>query len=137
LPGSDLVDAIAIRIVQHHNKNHFISLPIAIGVSKRFRSFEVGLNTGIALNYFIQQNGKPINASEEIINYSNNDRTLPYSDFFVSYQVQPFINYSTSKSLSIQLQPDFRYQNHGQSTLWDLDHTSILWGMRVGVIYSY
>lgn len=137
-PDLGLIDVLAIRTVKHHNKQSIFSIPIAIGTSKKFRDFDLGINAGIGLNYIVNQKGKSLNEENIITEYdSENNDPLPYQQYFLSYQLQPHLTYSIRKQFKIQLRSNIRYMQHGDSAFYGLKVSSLAWGINVGGLVGF
>ncbi|MFT4761367.1 MAG: hypothetical protein ACI9LN_003349 [Saprospiraceae bacterium] len=80
---------------------------------------------------------KSINSNLNISEYNqSSDETVPYKKFFLSYQVNPYLSYQTTEKWAIQLKSTFRFQNHEKSIFYDLNHSSLLYGLSVGFVYT-
>jgi hypothetical protein len=133
-----LIDAIATRKVKHNNQQKILSVPIMIGTSKDFAAFELGVELGLGLNYIISQKGMSLDTEGSIAEYDSKDNNgVPYRQFFLSYQLQPYLSYAVTERFSFQLQPIFRYQQHGNSNLYGSDISSFSWGLRFGGVVGF
>ncbi|MFK7806192.1 MAG: hypothetical protein AB8F74_00195 [Saprospiraceae bacterium] len=132
------IDAIATRTVRHHNTLQVFSLPILFGTHKNVGAFELGVDAGVGLNYIISQEGRTLDSELTIADFNSTDNnTLPYRDFYLSYQLQPYLSYSATERIKLQLRPNFRYQHHGNSKLHDIEMSSLLWGVNVGAMLGF
>ena len=137
-PVGILTDASATRTVRHHNKMEYFSIPILLGFKKSYKQIEIGVSTGVGLNFTKNQTGKSLNFNDQVTFYpvSDND-LLPVSTFFMSYHLRPYLNYALDEKISFQLRTDFRYQNFGESDFYQLKYSSIFWGLSGGVQYKF
>lgn len=133
-----LTDAVAKRTVKHHNKMDYFSVPILLSLKKSFGKIELGMSTGIGLNFIKTQTGKSLNFSNQVAIYptAEND-LLPVSKFFLSYHFRPYLNYALDEKISLQLRTDFRFQNFGESDFYQLKYSSTFWGLSAGVQYKF
>lgn len=133
-----LIDAVATRTVKHNNQQKILSVPIMIGISKDVSAFELGVELGIGLNYIVHQKGKSLNAEGSIKDYNSVDNNItPYRQFFLSYQLRPYLNCAVTERLAVELQPTFRYQQHGESNLYGAKISSYALGLRLGAVVGF
>lgn len=119
LPGSDLIDAIALREVRHSNRLHSLNIPILVGIATSKQPLRLGVNAGIGLNFILSQAGKSLNANQRIFNYNEGTQQQPYSTFHLSYHIQPFVSYRVSKHFALQFRPEFSLHSLGDSPAYD------------------
>jgi hypothetical protein len=132
------IDAIATRTVRQHNQQTIFTLPLLIGTAKNFGALKLGLDAGLGLNYIHQQKGKTLNDEQVIVAYdSKNNNTLPYADFYLSYQIEPYLSYSLNERFALRLKPTLRYQQYGTSKLYEQKTSSLLWGLSTGVVLGF
>lgn len=139
-PVGQLTDGKAKRTVLHHNKMKYLSIPLMIAVQKSIgnRDLEMGVGVGVGLNFTSKQSGKSINSNNFIALYpSNENDALPVHNFFLSYQLKPYLNYRIRKNTFIQLRADIRYQSFGDSDFYGLKYSSILMGGGLGIEYKF
>lgn len=133
-----LTDASAVRTVKHHNKMDYFSIPILLGLEKSYWKIKIGISAGIGLNFTKNQTGKSINANNQIATYPSNENShLPVSTFFLSYHLRPHLNYDIDEKTSFQLRADFRLQNFGTSSFYNLNYSSIFSGLSGGVQFRF
>lgn len=132
-PTQELINAIATRTVRHYNKLKFFSLPVLLAYTASADKIEWGLAAGVGLNFIGDQTGKSVDSNELIQAYASSDDALPYSKFFVSYQLKPFVNYQLNEQLKLQFKPDVTYQTFKQSDFFGIKHSAISMGLNVGL----
>ncbi|WP_020569917.1 porin family protein [Neolewinella persica] len=131
------IDAVAIRRVQHNNRQTLLSVPLMLEKTFASGRWEAGLSAGISFNYLTQQTGRSLNALQQIVTYSNGGGVnLPAPDFYLSYQIRPSINYRLNSQVRIQARADLRWQRYGQSALYELSANSMLYGGSIGVVFG-
>ncbi len=133
-----LTDAIVERTVRHHNRMDYFSVPILLSFQKSIGKIELGISTGVGLNFIKTQTGKSLNSSNQVAIYpiTEND-LLPVSKFFLSYHLRPYLNYTLDEKISFQLRTDFRFQDFGDSDFYQLKYSSTFWGLSGGVQYTF
>ena len=137
-PVGILTDASAVRTVKHHNKLNYFSIPILLGLKKSFGQLEIGMSTGVGLNFTKSQTGKSLNFNNQINSYPTSENDfLPVSTFFLSYHFRPYVDYALDENISFQLRADLRYQNFGESDFYQLKYSSIFWGLNGGIQYKF
>ena len=132
----DIINAKATRTVKHHNRKQYICIPLMVGKSMGFGKFNVGINVGVGANFLISQKGKSLNSESEILEYKPSTNILPAKKRFISYQVIPYLNYQSSDNFAFQIRPSFRFQNNGNDKFYGVKHSSILSGVRLGIVYT-
>jgi hypothetical protein len=131
------VDAIAIRRVQHNNRQALLSVPLMLEKTFASGRWEAGLAAGVSLNYLTQQTGRSLNAMRQVVTYSSGGgANLPSPNFYLSYQLRPSINYRLNSQVSIQARADIRWQRYGKSALYELSANSTLYGGSLGVVFG-
>lgn len=108
-----------------------------VGVEKEAGKFGYGIQFGLGLNFVISQSGRSINRNDQLVNFSDaGDETLPRPSFYLSYQVQPYLQYKANEHLAWQVRLDIRQQNFGDSKFYDLQYSSLLTGCNVGLVFT-
>ena len=131
IPGSDLINAIAVRRVKHQNELRWVQTPILLAYESGGESWRFGLETGIGLNYLLSQSGRTLQDETTVLTFDDIDEG-PYNRFFVSSQVLPFIGYQLNEQTLVRLQGGLHYQWHGRSAVYQLRHQSILTTLSIG-----
>jgi len=133
-----LTDASARRTVRHHNKINYFSIPILIGYKKSFGKIDLGMSTGVGLNFTQSQTGKSLNSNNQITIYPiKENKELPVATFFLSYHLRPYVSYDLSDKISFQFRTDFRFQNYRKSDFYQLKYRSTFFGLSGGVRYKF
>ncbi|MDC3253793.1 hypothetical protein OAU89_02745 [bacterium] len=133
-----LTDASARRTVRHHNKINYFSIPILLGYKKSFRKIDLGMSTGVGLNFTQSQTGKSLNSNNQITIYPiKENKELPVATFFLSYHLRPYVSYDLSDKISFQFRTDFRFQNYRKSDFYQLKYRSTFFGLSGGVRYKF
>lgn len=133
-----LTDAIAERTVRHHNKMDYFSIPVLLSFQKSIGKIELGMSTGLGINFIKTQTGKSLNSNNLVANYPTTENDfLPVSKFFLSYHLRPYLNYTLDEKISFQLRTDFRFLDFGESEFYNLKYSSTFWGLSGGVQYSF
>ncbi len=136
VPGTELINAEAERRVRHYNKHTFISIPLMLSLGVQKNRLQYGLDFGLSLNFVNSQSGRILNERAFLTDYSDEQNTPSLKpDFFMAYQLQPYLGYAINNQFSIRVRGDFRLQNYGFAELIDLKHTSVLTGLGIGLIY--
>ncbi len=137
-PVGSLTDAVADRTVRHHNKMDYFSVPILLNFQKSIGKIELGMGTGVGLNFIKTQTGKSLDASNQVAIYPTTENDLlPISKFFLSYHLRPYVNYALDEKISFQLRTDFRFQDFGESDFYQLKYSSTFWGLSGGIQYNF
>jgi hypothetical protein len=132
------IDAIATRMVRQYNEQSIFTLPLLIGTARNFGALKLGLDAGLGLNYIYQQKGKTLNEEWVIVAYdSKNNNILPNADFYLSYQIEPYLTYSLTERFGLRLKPTLRYQQYGTSHLYEQKTSSFLWGLSAGAVLGF
>ena len=133
-----LTDASARRTVRHHNKINYFSIPILLGYKKSFGKIDLGMSTGVGLNFTQSQTGKSLNSNNQITIYPiKENKELPVATFFLSYHLRPYVSYDLSDKISFQFRTDFRFQNYRKSDFYQLKYRSTFFGLSGGVRYKF
>lgn len=135
IPGNDLIRAEAVRTVENHNRASFFSLPLAMGATKKLGRFNAGIEAGIGLNYFISQKGKSLDATGKIAEFDSKNQLL--KPFFISANVEPFVEFRLKSGSSAKVQPSFSFQNHGESAFFKLKNRSVFAGLGFGAFRQF
>jgi len=148
-PNTSIVDenevrAKIVRTVKHHNRLDFLTIPLVVSTSKEFGKFNLQIGAGLGLNFPIKQEGKSLNAQDEIATYSQNTSSIPspYIGSFLSYHVRPAVHFKATENLSLQFRPEFRYNSHRhkyegeQLDFFGLKHSSLMSRFSMGVNFK-
>lgn len=134
--GSVLVDGVETRQVIHNNRYKMLGLPVGVGYSKQVGNVMLGIEGGLYIGLALDQNGKTMDASEQIVSFDNESIERPLNDLMLGYRVSPSIAIQGQSNLSIELSPEisgFSSQQNGVSAV----HSSpIVLKMNVGVKYQ-
>jgi len=135
--AGQMIVADATRTIVHHNKLSTLTIPISIGFQKSFGKWTIGTSAGIAYNLTQKFSGRTQNSNDAIIDYPNTENTLaPTKANFLSYHLDPFVNYKLNRKISIQLRPSIGLYQFGQTALYDLKHTGWSAGLGLGLVYT-
>lgn len=131
-------NAIATRVVLHHNDFKLMSIPLEIGVRKQFANFDFGVNLGLSYNFFLSQQGKSIDDEQSFAEFDAASSTaLPYRKSFVAYQLNTYIDAKLNRQIKIRLSPVFKYAPIGKSDLHGVDQDVMIIGLNGGVVYRF
>ena len=132
IPGSDLINAEAVRRVKHQNELRWLQLPLLVGYEMGGQSWQFGLEGGFGLNYLLAQSGRTLQNETTVLTFSDADQG-PYNQFFLNAQLQPYIGYRLNEQTQIRLQAGLYHQWHGRSEVYQLRHRSLLTNLRLGI----
>lgn len=133
----EFIPATATRTIVHDNKFRYLSIPMEIGLQHSYKKFNIGISSGLGLNYFISQKGKSMNQDNDIREINNaNEGDTPYRKVFLSYHISPFMTYDLTEKTGIRLNSNLRYQNYGKSKFYGLNQSSVIIGFNVGLVYK-
>lgn len=135
-PGADLINAVGLRKVRHQNKIQLLHLPMMLGYELGKGSLRFGWQAGLGLNLITKQSGRTLVENELVQDY-NESTVGPYRRFFPSADFSPYLGYQMGERTQIRLHGQARYQWHGRSDLYQLQHQSILLGGGVSVHYRW
>ncbi len=131
------VMADATRTIVHHNKLSTLRIPVSLGYQFNNDQWSFGTSAGIAINFTQKYSGRVINDNNIVINYPSGEGTdAPANPIYLSYHLNPYINYELNTSLSLQLQPSFGFHQFGKTELYGVKHTGWSTGIRLGLIYT-
>lgn len=134
--GSVLVDGVETRQVIHNNSYKMLGLPIGVGYSKQIGNVVLGLEGGLYVGFTLDQNGKTLDTSEQIVSFDKESIDRPLNDVMLGYRVSPSIEIQGQSNLSIELSPEiggFSSQQIGDSAV----HASpLVLKMNIGVKYQ-
>ena len=130
-------NAMATRIVKHHNKMSYCAIPLLLGIKKSTGRLEWGVSLGVHFNFTQSQTGKTLDQYDNVVVLNERTTAFPVSRFFISYTCRPFINYRINNNITIQLRVDGRYQNYGFSDLYQLNHAAIYMGLSIGAQFKF
>ncbi len=129
--------AMEKRTVLHHNNFKLLSIPFEIGIRKQLKKLGFGINLGIGTNFFLAQNGKTLNQNRDIQEINDQVSTeRPFKKFFMSYQINPFVDFNISEKLGLRLSSTIRYQDFGSSRLYDLDQSALFINFNGGLLIN-
>ncbi len=130
-----LVDQLTKRHVLHHNKFTGISIPLEFGYRKTFGQWTLGLNLGVSYNFFLSQRGRTITTEFDIYDFDDQAATdQPFRKSFFAFQLNPYVDLRVNNRLSVRLNPVFKYNVHGMSDLYKTNQSSLLTGLRGGLV---
>lgn len=135
-PGADLINAVGLRNVRHQNKIQLLHLPMMLGYELGKGSLRFGWQAGLGLNLITNQSGRTLIENELVEDY-NESTVRPYRRFFPSADFSSYLGYQMGERTQIRLHGQARYQWHGRSDLYQLQHQSILFGGGVSVHYRW
>lgn len=136
VPGSDLINAMGFRQVRHQNELSVLHLPIMVAYEGGQSKLRFGWQMGIGLNFMLQQEGRTLQEGGLVqgFNAANNG---PYKQFFPSANLVPYLGYQLTDKTQIRLQGQARYQWHGTSEVYQLQHQSVFLGGAASVMFSW
>ena len=118
--GSVLVDGLETRQVVHNNRYETLGIPIGVGYSKQIGNIMFGIEGGVYLGFTLDQNGKTLNASEQIVSFDDQSADRQLNDVMVGYRLAPSLAVQATSNLSLELRPEvsgFSGQQIGDSSL--------------------
>lgn len=130
--NNEQVAGIGTREVRHYNKFSYLAVPLLVGYERSTGRFLYGINGGIAINLVTNQEGKTLSPSESIVTYSVDSDDIPNKDFFLSYQVNPYLGYRFGEKWQVNIKPTFRLQPYNKSSLYNMSHRDVIGGVSVG-----
>ena len=133
-----MINQRTIHHVLHHNKFTSISIPLELGYRKALGVWTVGINMGASYNFFLSQKGRTINTELDI--YDFDDKTTanrPFRKSFFALQLNPYVDLRVNDRFSIRFNPVLKYQNHGMSDLYKTKQSSVLMGLRGGLVVRW
>ena len=134
--GSVLVDGIETRRVIHNNRYKMLGLPVGVGYSKQIGNVMLGLEGGLYLGFTLDQNGKTLNGSEQIISFDNESLDRPLNDVMLGYRMSPSIAVQGPSNLSFAFRPEFSgfsRQQIGDSAVYS---SPLVFSINLGVKYQ-
>lgn len=103
--NSELIPAVAERIVNHHNILTMVQIPLGFNYYKKFNKTHVNLSTGSLLNFIIKSQGKYLNDNKKIESY---DYTIGGSTkFHFGAYISTGVDYRLSKPFLLGLSANF------------------------------
>ena len=118
--GSVLVDGLETRQVVHNNRYETLGIPIGVGYSKQIGNIMFGIEGGVYLGFTLDQNGKTLNASEQIVSFDDQSADRQLNDVMVGYRLAPSLAVKANSNLSLELRPEvsgFSSQQIGDSSV--------------------
>lgn len=100
----EVVDTLN-RTIKHHNNFQRLSIPFQIGYIKRTNKFEVGIVTGLSINYTYIMSGYAISENNQILDFAQNQDFSPINKFGIGFHLSPLISYEVSDNISILVNP--------------------------------
>ena len=138
IPNTEMIDALATRRVRHHNKHTLYSIPLMIGVQQQKGRVNFGINAGVGFNFIISQKGRSLDANDLIADFPNGETNVsPRPSFYMSYQLQPFLNYRFNEKLTFQIRSDMQYHAYGKFGFYGMKHNAVFGGVGIGVVYRH
>ncbi|MGH1433079.1 MAG: hypothetical protein ACRBG0_01325 [Lewinella sp.] len=131
IPGADLINAIGLREVKHHNSVQTLTIPLLAGWSSQGKKLQLGINAGVGLNLILETAGRSLNASGEVFTYSA--ASAPYPDVYLSYHLQPQLSYPLGQQFRLHFRPGVSYQALGESEIYGLKRSALRTDWSVGV----
>ena len=134
--GSVLVDGIETRQVIHNNRYKMLGLPVGVGYSKQIGNVMLGLEGGLYLGFTLDQNGKTLDAFEQIVSFDAQSDDRHLNDVMLGYRVSPSIGVQAKSNLSFELRPEvsgFSSQQIGNSAVYS---SPLALKMNVGLKYQ-
>lgn len=131
IPGADLINAVGLREVKHHNSMQTLTIPLLAGWSSQGPKLQMGINAGVGLNLILETAGRSLNASGEVFTYSA--ASAPYPDVYLSYHLQPHLSYPLGQQFRLHFRPGISYQALGESEAYGLKRSALRTDWSVGV----
>jgi hypothetical protein len=134
--GSVLVNRVETRKVVHNNHYEILGIPVGLGYSKQIGKVSLGIEGGLYLGFILDQNGKTLDTSEQIVSFDAQSDDRHLNDVMLGYRVSPSIEFAVKSDLSIEFRPEvsgFSSQQIGDSAV----HSSpLVLKMNVGLKYQ-
>jgi len=130
-----VVNRTIYRKVVHNNILKQISIPLRVGFQMDKKDFVFGIDVGVSFNWIKSQSGKTLSYFDNIIEYTDGDLQKPFTDFSLSYNLRPFIQYKFSQKIGLNLFSELIYQKHTKNSnslsrsLWQI-------GPGIGINYK-
>lgn len=118
--GSVLVDGLETRQVVHNNRYETLGIPIGVGYNKQIGNIVFGIEGGVYLGFTLDQNGKTLNASEQIVSFDDQSADRQLNDVMVGYRLAPSLAVQANSNLSLEIRPEingFSSQQIGDSSV--------------------
>jgi hypothetical protein len=118
--GSMLVDGLETRQVIHNNRYETLGIPIGVGYNKQIGNIVFGIEGGVYLGFTLDQNGKTLNASEQIVSFDDQSADRQLNDVMVGYRLAPSLAIQANSNLSLEIRPEingFSSQQIGDSSV--------------------
>lgn len=134
--GSVLVNRVETRKVVHNNRYEILGIPVGLGYSKQIGKVTLGIEGGLYLGFTLDQNGKSLDASEQIVSFDAQSDDRHLNDVILGYRVSPSIGFPVKSDLSIEFRPEvsgFSSQQIGESAVHS---RPLVLKMNVGLKYQ-
>lgn len=129
-------NAINTRTVRHTNKISAITIPLDISYNYNItRKFGIGTSIGLAYSLVTSQNVKLLARDNSFIDFDSISNK--HFDNYLSLRFNPYIKYRLLNNFEISMDVGFSMQNHGSSTVLDLNHSSLMLSAGLGLKYNF
>ena len=130
-----LVNQSTFRSVVHFNSYQRISIPFKIGIMKTKGNWIYGIQTGLALNFTIKQEGKGLDHNQVPISFETKDLIAPYKPLDLGLMIQPILGYKINDSWTINLTPQWRWSRKADLGIEDLSVGIHQLNLNIGIHY--
>ena len=123
-----------IRTVRHHNKLSTLTIPLSLGYENQFASkWSIGASVGLSYSLVTSQSGRLLDMNHAILDFSNEVNSQFKN--YLSFRVNPFLEYKIGDHLSLIFNGGLSIQNHGNSDILKLKQSSKIYNVGLGLIY--
>ena len=127
--------AIEVRTVHHHNKLSVYTIPLELSYqTSNLNAWSLGSSIGFAYSIVHSQRGKALGRNNTILEYTDDDNAQFGN--FLSFRLNPFVQYNLTDKASIRLNIGVSYQSHGIAAPQNLKQRSLMYRLGLGLKYN-
>lgn len=107
--GSGIVEYINERHVVHYNETRQFAIPILLGYHNTTNRWAYGIALGGSLNFITAQNGRTLDANNNLVFYDKQSPVASLNNFHMSLSTELTIAYAINKNWYAMLLPQYNY----------------------------
>jgi hypothetical protein len=134
--GALQYNATETRTILHHNSYKMLTIPIELGIEKKFNRLSLSIDAGIGYSLFLSQIGRTYNEEGVLVYFNKNDERLPMRSSSISYHIKSQIGYGINERFDLRVEPSVRFLPVQNSPLQGVDRSSMAFSLKFGITYK-